>query len=150
MTKIELTEEQKAFVASKLADREEMRPLAGDPSLSKRRAGRIARRGVEFLLAFFAVLPLLAIGALLYGINRVQQLLGPGSLDWLSKNDLTEAQEKKLQGNGFGWLTQAVEVYNHKAQIIAAGLTVTVLLIGIILIIEITSKKEEDPHGEEI
>lgn len=90
------------------------------------------------------ILPVGFTAIFFYGIQNVENILGKGGLQWLSNEPQDNAFMEQAELQGLSWLPEFLVIYDNRWLIIGAVFTITIIIIGIVMIIEhlITRKRE--------
>lgn len=155
-----LTEGEKEFLKDNIAsdyEEIEMNDSSDKPVIRKRTVVRTKSKKfapwkkLSNWAAFFFLLPFLGWALLYLMIFRVESVLGNGSLEYLSTQEITPEVVEAAEKAGFGWLPTALEVYENRNLIILIMFIFFVAIAVVLMIIDVSrSKKLEEQENQQV
>lgn len=145
----DLTEDEKAFLESKLARRYDVEIQDDDDgyTITKREPVIEKRRNIfksmYLWIGVVMTIPVMLLALLAATVNRVAAMFGGTEvLDSLHEEGLPDGTEELLAQLGIDWFPQFLELYSNRWFIAAGIVTVFLVIAGIMLMIELLRKKD--------
>jgi len=135
----ELSPQEKNFIKKQLSVKETIKVVEEKDnfSISKVKKKKHVRfplfRRPIFWAGAVLVIPVFLITSLVYQFNKIESVLGKGSLNLLSTNDISDALLQDMTANGLEFVPQLVTLYSYRNVIIFSTFGLF-LLISLILI----------------
>lgn len=145
-----LSDEELSFVQQ---FQEEHRTTPSVAQEEVRQATSRRRKSVLFnvLLTTLAVAPFLLSGFFIYTLGYFQSTLGEGSLDYLRENLTSEQLGSLGREAGVDGLETIVDLYEHRAVVVAGIFSVFIVLIVALLLarvlLQAARERREGSHG---
>ena len=134
----ELSQEEEAFIAQTLSQREsvDITPLGKKKAKRKNKKQKRFWSKLSFWTIFILAIPTVLSAVFIINLIRIQELLGNDVVKLITSDQMPSDFPDKARAEGFDWLPQYVQFYNHKEAIVAGMFTVAIVIIIIMFVID--------------
>lgn len=98
----------------------------------------------SFWAIIMLIIPVIISMFLINSFMRIEKVFGAGSLDFLSKDEVTDEMLLQLEINGFNGLPELISFYENKEIIIGVIFTVFILIAASFMILDVVQNKIRD------
>lgn len=146
-----LNENELNFIKREISRRENIEVEFDDSKVKvKKRENRKENKPLKFYQKFsfwagvMIVIPIIISMFLVNSFMRIEKVFGAGSLDFLSKDEVTDEMLLQLEINGFNGLPELISFYENKEIIIGVIFTVFILIAASFMILDVVQNKIRD------